>query len=317
MEGICGLSEVQVVSLHRFPPSFGERIADRFPNVRYRELPPESMESNQAEVLFCWGERQAPVLAACTDLKWVQALSVGVEHLVPSIPSEVTLTCARGVRSSAVAEHAFAMILSLTRHLPVYVMQQQARLWKGQIAHELRGQVLGIVGLGDIGRSIARLGQAFGMRVEGVNSNGRAVASVRRVYAPNELPLLLKRSHVVVLALPVTARTRGLIDSEALRAMRPGSLIVNISRGAVLDQTALMEALSSGRLAGAGLDVFEHEPLPEHHPLWGDPRVVLTPHVAAHTHEEVNRLGNLVLDNLGRYLEGRPLRHVVSPARGY
>jgi len=169
--------------------------------------------------------------------------------------------------------------------------------------------------VGDIGREIARVARAVGMHVIGVSRSGERVPAVERVYRPGYLARAMAAADFVVVVVPLTKKTRGLIDAEALAAMRPDAWLLNIGRGAVVDEAALLEALRTRRIAGAVLDVFPTEPLPPEHPLWELDNVVITPHVAGpSTAQEIAPVFN---DNLARWLRGRPLQHVVDRTRGY
>jgi phosphoglycerate dehydrogenase-like enzyme len=242
--------------------------------------------------------------------------------------SGAVFTNSAGIHAPAVAETAIAMMLHFARGLDVAVQAQANAEWRTEpfertpsVARELAGATLGVVGFGGIGRETARRAHALGMRV---------VALRRRASRPTQeedgvtvhagrggLERLLAESDYVVLSAPETAETRGMIDGPALERLKRGAVLVNVSRGVLVNEEALVRALSSGALRGAGLDVFATEPLPPTHPLWRLPNVLITPHVSAFTERFWEREAELILDNLGRYLRGRPLRNVVDLAAGY
>lgn len=271
----------------------------------------------RAEVLFT-GVLPPGALAACTRLRWVQCMYAGVDRLLPELAGRtVALTSARGLHAHTMADHAYLLMLALARQLPRFVRQQDRAVWEFAPARELRGGCLVVVGLGATGQEIARRAPAFGLRVLGVRRHPSPVEGVEEVFGPDRLREALARADWVVLACPLTPETRGLIGRAELAAMKPGAALINLARGEVVDEEALVEALASGRLAGAGLDVFAREPLPADSPLWRLPQVIVTPHVAGSLPDYVDRAVELFADNLRRYLAGEPLRNRVDPARGY
>jgi phosphoglycerate dehydrogenase-like enzyme len=214
------------------------------------------------------------------------------------------------------SEYVLGWCSWVTQRVETYRAAQGQRRWIDDVLPDrLRGKTMTLVGVGDIGREIARVARAVGMHVIGVSRSGHRVPAVEHVYRPGYLTRALAAADFVVVVVPLTPKTRGLIDERALAAMRPGAWLINIARGAVVDEAALLAALQARRLAGAILDVFATEPLPAEHPLWALDNVVVTPHVAGpSTAEEIAPIFN---DNLARWLRGRPLQHVVDRTRGY
>src|SRR6185503_3683205 len=202
------------------------------------------------------------------------------------------------------------------QHMDAYRQAQARREWiQHQPPERLAGKTLALVGLGDIGRVVARAAGALGMRVIGVTRSGRRVPGVERVYRSRDLRRGLAAADFVVLVVPLNDATRGMIGAAELQAMRPTAWLLNIGRGALIDEKALVQALERRTIAGAVLDVFPTEPLPRDHPLWDLDRAVITPHISGpNMPEEIAPVFN---DNLARYLAGRPLRHVVDRRRGY
>jgi glyoxylate/hydroxypyruvate reductase A len=269
-----------------------------------------------ADVLFAWKFPSA-LYAKAGRLRWLQVMGAGVDWaLTPELPDGVTLTRAPGIFGSSIAEYVLGWCTWVTQRMGPYLDAQRERRWlKSMLPGRLRGTTLTIVGLGDVGRAIAGAARAFDMRVLGVSRSGRPARHVHRVYASRHLSRALAASDFVVLAVPLTPATRHLIGRRELEAMKPGAWLLNVARGAVVDDTALIDALHRHRIAGAILDVFAVEPLPGDHPLWTTPNVVITPHVAGPSiPEEIAPIFN---DNLARFLRGRPLRHIVNRRRGY
>ncbi|MGH7313117.1 MAG: D-2-hydroxyacid dehydrogenase [Candidatus Rokuibacteriota bacterium] len=270
----------------------------------------------EAEVLYAWRFPPA-LLAKAARLRWIQAAGAGVEWaLVPELPAGVTVTRAPGVFGPWMAEYVLGWCAWVTQRMATYAEAKRHRRWLGAvIPRRLGGTTMAIVGLGDIGRDIARAARALGIRVIGVTRGGRPVREAHRVYRATSLPRALGEADWVVVVLPLTPATRGLIAERELAAMRRSAWLVNIGRGPVVDEPALVRALTERRIAGAVLDVFATEPLPLAHPLWGLDNVVITPHIAGPSVPE--EIAHVFNDNLTRYLAGRPLRHIVDRRRGY
>lgn len=270
----------------------------------------------EAEILYAW-KFPPQLYAKAQRLKWLQAMGAGVDWaIVPELPPGVILTRAPGVFGPWMAEYVIGWCSWVTQRVETYREAQRQRRWLDHVLPDrLLGKTLAIVGLGDIGRDVARAALAFGMRVLGVSRRGRLVREAERVYPVGQMARALRQADFVVILLPLTPETHGIIGADAFAAMKPTAWLVNIARGAVVNEAALLEALEQRRIAGAILDVFATEPLPPHHPLWRMDNVVITPHIAGpSTPEEIAPVFN---DNLARYLAGRPLRHVVDRKRGY
>jgi phosphoglycerate dehydrogenase-like enzyme len=261
----------------------------------------------------------------------------------------VLVTNARGVFSRPIAEHVLLMILAISRQLPDLLELQRERTWQPLEGRELRELTIGIVGYGSLGRAVASLASAFGARViamrrrptaddtqpaagggaeSGTGGAGAGRASddgesfpfeprVDRVVGPEGLHALLAESDVTVLAAPLTAETEGMIDEAAIAAMKQDAWLINVARGRLIDDTALIRALRDGRIGGAALDAFRDEPLPPNSPYWDLRNVILTPHTAWSSTRVLDRSVELFCDNLARFSRGEPLRNVVDPAAGY
>ncbi len=259
-------------------------------------------------------------LYALPTLKWVHTVSAGVEHALDDVlrAAPVTLTNARGVFDLPIAETVVTYMLMIVKQMPVFMAQQRAHRWKKQSLREIAGLTVGIVGLGSIGAEIARLCNVLGMRVLATRRRPEEGAPhVERLFPPEQLEVLLAQVDFAVLAVPLTAETRGMIGETQLRALHPDAWLINIARGAIIDEPALMRALQNGQLAGAALDVFSHEPLPADSPLWDMENVIITPHNSWSTPHLEEREAALFLDNLERYVRGEALRHVVDKELGY
>jgi len=268
-----------------------------------------------AEILYGWNV-PAPLLARAPRLRWFQNMGAGVERvLVPELPASVTVTRTPGIFSPWMAEYTLAWCLWVTQRMDLFRAQQRAREWKQVDPLRLAGLTLCVVGLGDIGRTIARAAQSLGMVVEGVSRSARRIPRVQRVHRVSDRRRALARADFVVLTVPLTEATRGLIGARELEAMKPDAWLVNIARGPIVDEGALVAALRSRRIGGAVLDVFDTEPLPPDHPLWSLDNVVVTPHISGPSTPA--EIGPIFADNLRRYLAGRSLRHTVDRRRGY
>ena len=277
-----------------------------------------------ADVLFTF-KLPENLLTTAHRLKWIQFSSAGVDQ-VAGLGLESTgiiLTTTSGMHARPMSEYVLATMLMFTHRFPRALRQQLGHQWKRYATGELAGKTVGIVGYGHIGQAVARLALAFGMDVfatqRSVSVPGEAEVEGGTVHLlpASHLPHLLERSDFVVVAVPLVEDTVRLIGEAELGAMKRTAYLVNISRGSVVDEAALVRALQEGRIAGAALDVFETEPLPGDSPFWGMENVILTPHSAG-TNENYNaRATAIFCDNLNRYLAGRPLINVVDMQRGY
>ena len=306
---------------HRGDPAF-ERDAEA--EARWRAL------LDRAEVLFGVpgdsAEGLAEVVNGLPRLRWVHATSAGAgeqvrkAELSPEALERVTITTSSGVHAVPLAEFAVLGLLAVAKELPRLVEDQRARAWPEirQPLRELSGQTLFLVGLGEIGREVARLGKALGMRTVGFRrTEGPPPDGVDEVHGPQRLTELAGRADAMVVSLPMTEQTAGLVDRATIERLPASCIFVNVGRGGVVDEPALVDALRDRRIAGAVLDVFATEPLPADSPLWTLPNVLVTPHAAALSARENERITELFTDNLRRYLDGEPLRNVVEPGVYY
>jgi phosphoglycerate dehydrogenase-like enzyme len=306
-----------------------DALAAAFPSVRF-DSPADRAEADrllpEADIVLGWGVRRAN-FASASRLRWIQLTAAGVGGLLfpEMVESAVIVTNARGLHATSMSEHALGVMLMFARKLHLARDAQAHRRWAqdeqwlepppfGQLA----GGTLGIVGFGAVGRALAERARALSMRVVAVRRHpcgdpGPAEAQ----WGPERLPDLLRRSDWLVLAAPLTPETRGLIGRAELALLPRHAILVNLGRGPVVDEPALTEALASGRIAGAALDVFQEEPLAEASPLWSMPNVIATPHVSGFGPRFWERICELFAGNLQRWLAGEPLENVVDKRAGY
>jgi phosphoglycerate dehydrogenase-like enzyme len=294
----------------------------------------------EVEILYASFATRLPSPEQAPRLRWVQLYSAGPDRVLNQslFQSEVIFTTTSGVHAVNIAEYVFTMVLAWFHKLPRVLEYQQQAKWPSNrerttlfVPRELRKQTLGIVGYGSIGRQVARLAVAFGMRVLAMqrgsdhHDTGFQFPEIGdsdgtlpdRYYAPDQLHAMLSESDVVVIAVPLTPLTRGLFDEAAFQVMKSTAFLVNIARGDICNQAALIEALKNGRIAGAALDVFHEEPLPVNHPLWQVPNVFISPHISGLTPYYNDRAAMIFEENLRRYVAGEPLYNVVDKQQGY
>jgi len=264
-----------------------------------------------------------------TKLRWLQFPGAGVDSLATTglldANSGVIVTTAAGIHAETISEYVFGSMLMFNWNWPQMVRLQDNHVWARSATwyhlggRELAGQTLGIIGLGHIGRRIAQLAQAFGMRVIGMRRSiiGEQEPDIDQFFLPEQLHELLRLCDYVVISVPLTRETEKLIGEDELRIMRKNAYLVNIARGRVIDEQALIRALREGWIAGAGLDVTEEEPLPSESPLYSMPNVILTPHISGNSAHYDTRLAALFADNLKRYRSGQQLQNQYEPSRGY
>jgi glyoxylate/hydroxypyruvate reductase A len=277
---------------------------------------------SQAEVLFdVDGPSTSNFEARVPRLRWIQASSSGIGEWVRMlgiVDSPIVVTNAAGIHSVPLAEFVLFAMLYFARSWPRLVAEQRAHHWERCAIETLEGKTLGIVGLGNVGRSVARLAKPFGVHTIGVRrSPGASEDGVDAVYGPDGLETVLRESDFLVLCVPHTSQTVGMLDASKIASIKHGAVLINIARGSVIDEPALVEALRSGQLGGAALDVVAREPLAADSPLWDMPNVLITPHSMSTGIDENERLTTLFCDNLRRYLAGQPLHNVIDKVRGY
>ncbi len=276
--------------------------------------------SVQPDVIF--GNVSVDFALEQPKLRWVQTVSAGIDAFsarADEIPEELLITNGSGTYGPGGGDHVMAMMLFFTRALGTYWDNKKRGLWQPRLASmsRLLGQRLVVLGLGDLGLNVARRAKAFGMYVIGVKRTPEHVAEVDEVVTVDEIERVLPGADHVAITLPHTNATRHLLSRERLALLPPTAYLYNIGRGAVVDEDALVEALQSGRLAGAGLDVFTTEPLPEEHPFWAMENVLITPHVGANTPHDHDIAAEIFLQNWQRFVAGEPLMNRVDLQLGY
>ena len=279
-----------------------------------------------ADILLA-GVFSREMFLAAKKLKWIQTLWAGVEKfLFPEVvKSQVAVTNAGGVQAIPVSEHVIGMIICFCRKFDVFIRNQIKRKWKRSDAEllgqfqELPGKTVGIVGLGKLGTEVAKRAKCLGMKVIATRRNPSAPTPeyVDKIFYPENLKELLAESDFVVLTLPLTKDTDGMISEAELRSMKTTGYLINVSRGKVIQEDKLVQALKEGWIAGAGLDAFAEEPLPENSPLWNMKNVLITPHVAGLTLYYLDRLTDILCENLKRFLRIENLINIVDKNRGY
>ena len=335
--------KVVIILKHHFslwtsPAWFVEKLRAEFPDVVFHlHNSYDGIEEDlkEADAVLTWSLRADQVKAA-PRLRWIHSTAAGVHQLmIPEIVnSNITVTNARSVHGPVVAEHVLALIFALAKRVPAAVRMQQKRHW-GQddlrrekpALRELRDSTLGLVGTGSIGGHVAKIAVDIGMKVIAIRANPQKGVdwldpkdprrSDQRVYPPKDINRLLSDADFVVICAPVTSATEHLIDADALASMKPDAYLINVARGALVDEKQLIDVLQKKKIAGAALDVFEEEPLPEDSPLWDLENVLITPHQAGIAEKLWERQYKLFSENLRRYLGGAPLLGVVDKQAGY
>jgi phosphoglycerate dehydrogenase-like enzyme len=305
------------------------RLHQDFPSHEFIQLSSYEGISDairDAEVAIAWSIRSEQ-FASAKALKWIHSPAAAVHQLLfPELAaSGVTVTNARQIHGPVVAEHALALVFALAKRLPLAMQLQHKSIWGQQIiwdekptTREISGGCAVVVGIGNIGREFARLARALGMRVLAVREHPQDGAEgADGVFGRDGLHLAFPQADYVVLAAPLTPGTRHIINSETLKLLKSHCYIINVGRGPLIDDAALVAALSEKRIAGAALDVFPEEPLPPASPYWHMENVLITPHTAAVTEKLWARHYELISENLRRYLSGQPLLSVVDKQRGY
>jgi len=310
-------------------PSMARAIRTRWPGMRVIHLPDYTRLAEELPDtdIFIGYSLRPEQLKDAKRLKWIHSTAAGVAQLMyPELrDSGVVVTNPRGIFAVPMAEHAIGLMLALARNIPDSVRQQDRAQWGQQTLWdlpqhltELNGQVLLIIGFGSIGKELARRARAFDMRVWGVRRSGKEDSPLAdRIMPAEELAAALPRADFVVLAAPETPETRHLIGPKEIALMKPGARLINVARGSLLDEAALLRALEEGKLGGAAIDVAASEPLPPESPLWKAPNLLITPHTSATSDRLWERETSLLMEQLERWFDGRELVNRVDFSRGY
>ncbi|MEY8750126.1 D-2-hydroxyacid dehydrogenase [Alkalicoccobacillus gibsonii] len=286
---------------------------------------PESWESKieDASVIVGWKKELKKLnFSQPTSLEWLQTWSAGVDYLPLQEMDQggITVTSANGVHAYPISETIFALMLGLTRKIHSYVRNQQTKTWENEgLKLEIHGKTIGVIGVGAIGEETAKIAKAFGMNVLGLRHSGKENEYVDTMYKTDQLQEMLPACDYVVVTLPLTRETHQLFNKDAFQAMKDTAFFINIGRGEIVKESDLIDALTSGQIAGAGLDVFEKEPLDDDSPLWEMDEVIITPHTAGATeHYQERVIQDIFIPNLKKYIEGeKPTINVVDYAKGY
>lgn len=302
------------------------RLRNDHPGVAFDviENPGDEAGFGDADAIIGW-RLTSEQLAKTPGLQWLQTASAGVERVVTPemIDRSVVITNASGVHAVSISEHLMAMMLAFARRLPLLLHNQQRHVWRDENLRgevfELSGQTLMVVGVGDIGIALGDRAIGFGMRVIGVRRRPDLPVpdSFSEIISTAELKTRIGDADHVAICLPLTDNTRGLIDVGTIDAMKPGAYIYNIGRGPIIDQDAMVQALTDGTLGGAGLDVTDPEPLPENSPLWDMPNVLITAHTSGSSPVYWERASEIVIENVRRWQAGEPLINVIDVEQGY
>jgi len=323
------ISIQQPVKQWQIPAEGVVALRARFPHVEFVHATSDGERARglaDCDVAYTWILKAAE-FAQATKLRWIHTSAVAVETLcLPELFARgVVVSNTRGVQAVPIAEHTLAVVLALSKQLPLVLDHQRHARWAqndfmdGRLPWLLKGRTLGLIGVGTIGAEIAARASAFGMRVVAMRRrSGQAeVPVVDQIYGPAQLDALLAQTHVLVIAAPLTPQTLGLIGTAEIAALPKGAVIVNVGRAKIIDTDALIAALHSGHLGGASLDVFPQEPLPPEHPLWTCPNVILTPHTSGFRQGHWEEVVDLFAENLDRFGRGELPRFTVERGLGY
>jgi phosphoglycerate dehydrogenase-like enzyme len=287
-------------------------------DVLARKETPNQAQRAETEAMLAWGA-PAGLLPQMPKLRWAQALTAGVEGwlALPDLPPALTLTCARGTHRESMAENILGALFYLTKPYAAIFEDQKSSKWVRRVATPLAGQTLGILGLGAVGQQVAGIAKAIGMRVIGTKRRLETLPEVDQVLPPERTDEVLAQSDFVLLLLPATAGTENFMNERRLARMKSGAWLLNFGRGHLIKDDDLIAAVTAKRIAGAILDVFRQEPLPVEHPFWTTPGIVVLPHIGGGHPERDKSVARLFVDNLTRFLDGRPLKEVVDRTAGY
>jgi phosphoglycerate dehydrogenase-like enzyme len=291
-------------------------VREKYPGVAEFVTPGEATQRIEEFSAVMTMDRKLPddMLERGKGLEWVHVQSHGFyKALTPELKAhQATVTNARGAHPESVSEHIFGMLFGLVRHLREYARLQQEHRWERITMDTLFEKTLCIVGVGNIGSAVARRAKGFGMQVIGVDIVPVVCEALDELVGPREMDAAIARSDIVAICVPYTDETAGMFSRRRLQLLKPGAYLINIARGGIVDEEALLEMLQQGRISGAGFDVFETEPLPPESPLWDAPNLILLPHSASQTELSRRKLKEITMENIRRFLAGEPLLNVVK-----
>lgn len=283
-----------------------------------RKEKPSAEQMARTEALMAY-TMPPGLLPAMPKLRWAQAMTAGVEGwlALPDLPANVTLTCARGTHREAMPENIIGALFYVAKPYAAAVENQKQRKWVHSVAQPLTGRTLGILGLGAIGQDVARIAAVLGMRVIGTRRRPEPMPDVAEVLPAERTPEVLAQSDFVLLLLPATAQTDNFINAERLAMMKPNAWLFNFGRGHLIEDNDLIAAVKTKKIAGAVLDVYRQEPLPAEHPFWTTDGIIVLPHIGGPHPQRDRFVARLFAENLGRFLDGKPLKEVVDRSAGY
>ncbi|MEO8143928.1 MAG: D-2-hydroxyacid dehydrogenase [Betaproteobacteria bacterium] len=292
----------------------GRVVVDTLP----RKEQPSAEQKARTEALMAYGA-PAGLLPAMPKLRWAQSMTAGVEGWIalPDLPANLVLTCARGTHRESMPENILGALFYIAKPYAAAVENQKQGKWVHTVAQPLTGKTLGILGLGAISQNVARLAVALGMRVIGTKRRPEPMANVAEVMPAERTPEVLAQSDFLLLLLPATAETDNFINAERLAMMKPGAWLLNFGRGHLIKDDDLVAAVKAKKIAGAMLDVFRQEPLPAGHPFWTTEGIIVLPHIGGPHPQRDSIVARLFVENLGRFLDGKPLKEVVDRKAGY
>jgi phosphoglycerate dehydrogenase-like enzyme len=321
-------SDLKLLVYTQYDPHSLEEIQKRFPGIALTivtEADAFLVALPEANILYLHKEiapeitqRMGPIIASSKKLKWIQWGYTGVDRLRPleALWERLLITTSKGMMAEEIADYVILVTQMLYRAFPRIMRNQMKRVWERWLFDNPRGKTLGIIGLGAIGGEVARKAQFFGMRVIGLDAQPISLKAVEEMFLPGELKVFLGKSDIVSICVPLTPETLSLINEESIEWMRTGSYLVNVARGKIVDERALVKAIKSGHLAGAALDVFFPEPLNPESELWALDNVIITPHLSGAFRDFPDKVLALFCENLERFLEGRKMINVLETTRG-
>jgi len=283
-----------------------------------RKEKPSAEQMDRTEALMAYAVPPG-LLPAMPKLRWAQAMTAGVEGWValPDLPANLTLTCARGTHRESMPENIIGALLYVAKPYAAAVENQKQRKWVQAPAQPLSGKTLGILGLGAIGQDVARIAAGLGLRVIGTKRRPAPMPAVVEVLPPERTPEVLAQADFLLLLLPATQATDNFINAERLAMMKPDAWLLNFGRGHLIKDDDLVAAMKAKKIAGAMLDVFRQEPLPADHPFWTTEGIIVLPHIGGPHPQRDQIVARLFVENLGRFLDGKPLKEVVDRNAGY
>ncbi|MCC6213108.1 MAG: D-2-hydroxyacid dehydrogenase [Burkholderiales bacterium] len=321
------IDELKLLVHHHLAPMYLHEIRTGFPTLRIAVLDnfvdlPATLAREQPDAVLSFrmghlGAFPREILLSWPSIRWLHATGAGIEHLPPWDASRIMVTNSSGLHGSVMAEYAAWAILNQTQRMPTFAKQQREHVWKLYPVDSAGGKTVAIVGMGRVGREIAARLRPFGMRIIGVRNRAGSLAEADETLPAERLPEALARADFVILVTPLTTQTRGLFSARMLAYCKAGAYFINMARGNIVDEAALRDAIASGALKGATMDVFHTEPLPPEDPMWDTQGIIATPHVSGEVADWQRMAARLFIDNLGRWLRREPLRNLCDPALGY